>query len=137
LLIFCRGNVNSVESVQNTLLDSSKIISSVIKFDSGDLGVYTGIWDAPGPWQASITTAKSRYELRPLEEITIQEFPSRSSKSFEKSEMDKKYKPGLFEQSSQTILMLKNENHTLPSLIETMNTMSLIERIYFDGSSAN
>lgn len=137
MLIFCRGNVNSVESIQNTLNGSSKIISSVIKFDSGDLGIYNGIWDAPGPWQATITTGKSRFELRPLEEIAIQEFPSRSSKLYEKSEMDKNYKPGLFEQSNQTILMLKNENHTLPSLRDTMKTMSLIERIYFDRSSAN
>jgi predicted dehydrogenase len=136
-LIFCRGNVESVNSVQNTLNGSSKIISSVIKFDSGDLGVYNGIWNAPGPWQANVTTAKSRYELRPLEEIAIQEFPSRTSKLFEKSEIDKMYKPGLFEQSNQTILMLKNENHTLPSLLETIKTMSLIERIYFDKSSAN
>ena len=135
--IFCRGSVNSVESFQNSLNGSSKIISSVIKFDSGDLGIYNGIWDAPGPWHASITTGKSRYELRPLEEIAIQEFPSRSSRLFERSEVDKKYKPGLFEQSNQTVLMLKNENHTLPSLSETMKTMSLIERIYFDPSNTN
>ena len=135
--IFCRGTVHSVQSIHTSLGSSSKVISSTIQFDSGDFGIYNGIWDAPGPWQATITTAKTRFELRPLEKLTIQEYPSRSSESSENSEIDLKYKPGLFEQSSQAILMLKKQPHTLPSLEETIRTMSLIERIYFDQTKYN
>ena len=130
--IFCRGSADSVQTFETKLSASSKVISSTIQFDSGDFGIYNGIWNAPGPWQATITTDKSRYELRPLEKITVQEFPSRLSNLIGNSDIDQKYKPGLFEQSSQAILMLKKQVHTLPSLEETMRTMSLIERIYFD-----
>lgn len=128
--IFCRGSADSVRNFQTKLNGSSKVISSTIEFDSGDFGIYTGIWNAPGPWQATITTEKSRYELRPLEKITVQEFPSRLSKLVDNSDIDEKYKPGLFEQSSQALLMLKNQAHTLPSLNDSIKTMSLIERIY-------
>ena len=128
--IFCRGSADSVQTVETKLNASSYVISSSIHFDSGDFGIYNGIWNAPGPWQATITTEKSRYELRPLEKITVQEFPSRSSKLIDISDIDQRYKPGLFEQSSQAILMLKNQAHTLPSLNDSIKSMSLIERIY-------
>ena len=128
--IFCRGSADSVQTVETKLNASSYVISSSIKFDSGDFGVYNGIWNAPGPWQATITTEKSRYELRPLERITFQEFPSRVTKLIDNSDIDQKFKPGLFEQSSQAIFMLKHQPHTLPSLIDSMKTMSLIERMY-------
>jgi predicted dehydrogenase len=128
--IFCRGSAESVQTVDTKLNSSSKVISSTIQFDSGDFGIYNGIWNAPGPWQATITTEKTRYELRPLEKITVQEFPSRVTKLIDNSDIDQKFKPGLFEQSSQAIFMLKNQAHTLPSLIDSMKTMSLIERMY-------
>jgi predicted dehydrogenase len=128
--IFCRGSADSVQTVYTKLNASSKVISSTIEFDSGDFGIYNGIWNAPGPWQATITTEKSRYELRPLEKISVQEFPSRSLKLIDISDIDQRYKPGLFEQSNQAILMLKNQAHTLPSLNDSIKSMSLIERIY-------
>jgi predicted dehydrogenase len=128
--IFCRGSADSVQTVETKLNASSKVISSTIEFDSGDFGIYNGIWNAPGPWQATITTEKSRYELRPLERITVQEFPSRVTKLIDHSDIDQKFKPGLFEQSIQAIFMLKNQAHTLPSLSDSIKTMSLIERIY-------
>jgi predicted dehydrogenase len=128
--IFCRGNFDEIQNFNTNLNGSSRFVSSTIRFDSGDLGIYHGIWDAPGPWQVSVTTSDTRYELRPLEKLSIQEFPSRYSIDIQQSGTDLDLKPGLLEQSHQSILMLKNQPHTLPSLKDLLKTVSLIEGIY-------
>ena len=128
--IFCRGIVLKIENLKSSFEGSSYFISSIIEFESGDLGIYNGIWDAPGPWHVTITTAGTRYEFRPLENLSIQTFPSRELQIIPKSVEDTLFKPGLAVQSEQAILMLRGLPHSLPSLAESIKTMTIIEGIY-------
>ena len=41
-------------------------------FASGDIGLYEGIWNGPGPWACTVTTPRRRWELRPLEKAVFQ-----------------------------------------------------------------
>jgi predicted dehydrogenase len=127
---FCRGDIIEIQNIQTPLYNSSNFVSSIISFNSGDLGIYNGIWDAPGPWHITITTSSSRYEFRPLEKLAIQTFPSRTAQNIPQAEEDLLFKPGLLVQARQSLLMLEGLPHALPTLTDAMKTMLIIERIY-------
>jgi len=67
-----------------------------------ELGVlfsYSADWDAPGRWGVEILTHKHRYILRPMEQLQMIEKGSINAKTLDlDDEVDKKFKPGLYQQ---------------------------------------
>jgi predicted dehydrogenase len=67
-----------------------------------ELGVffsYHADWDAPGRWGVEVLTHKHRYILRPMEQLQMIEKGSINAKTLDlDDEVDKKFKPGLYQQ---------------------------------------
>ena len=67
-----RGSVTEVVPILPWNAKAPGTVISLIKFDSGDIGLYEGIWSGPGPWAVSTTVATRRWELRPVEQLATQ-----------------------------------------------------------------
>lgn len=68
--------------------------------NSGALFSYQANWAAPGRWGIELCTSRYRFILRPLETLQVIEKGSIAVQSIavEDSDIDKKFKPGLFRQ---------------------------------------
>ena len=69
-----------------------KSTHSVIEFASGDIGIYTSLWNAPGPWSVTISTPTKHLEMRPIEYLS-RTYPSRQITHSKLSEVDRRFKP--------------------------------------------
>ena len=60
--VFCRGARIEVKNLIPWRPGyRAKSTHSVISFDSGDIGIYHSVWNAPGPWSVVIETEKKRW----------------------------------------------------------------------------
>jgi len=107
----------------------STVIAKII-FDSGDIGLYEATWDAPGPWAVSVNTERVRWELRPIEVATYQQYGQRASQQVPINQLDEKFKPGLRRQAELAIERVSGKANDLPTISQSLNTMRLIDRIY-------
>lgn len=130
LKVFCRGDVTDVNHVIPWNSEHPYFVFVTLAFSSGDVGLYQAIWNGPGPWSVSISTRTRRFEMRPLEQATVQPHKSRKSEVLEGHEWDVKFKPGLRLQAEEALKALKCLDHQLPSLEEGFETMRLIKVIY-------
>ena len=128
--ILGRGKIISVKPLLNWDPDNPSFVIAKVDYSSGDVGIYSAVWNAPGPWMVAVTTPKIRYELRPIESISIQEKGLRKSKSVPIHQRDKDFKPGLRLQAEEILNFLGGNSHKLVSLNESLATMKLIKQIY-------
>ena len=128
---FCRGKIKKIQKLIDWKKTKKKFVLTKIHFSSGDIGIYQAIWDGPGPWGITITTNEKRWEMKPLEVLTVQEKNSRKSLiKKHKNNLDKKFKPGLMVQAKELIKSFQNKKNTLPTLSDGIRTMRLIKKIY-------
>ena len=128
--LFGCGKVKTVSPVTCWKPDMPGIVVSHIEFDSGDLGLYEGIWNGPGPWSVSISTAEKRWEMRPLEQASYQLAGERRSEQVPVHDWDRKFKPGLRLQAEMAMAAASGHPSTSPTLEESLETMRLIQAIY-------
>lgn len=129
LSMFGRGDPIAVLPLAETERHPLAVVAAV-RFSSGDLGVYHGLWNAPGPWAATITTASRRWEMRPLEVAASQDAGSRTLNRFEPDAVDREYKPGLLRQAEEAVRAAMGLASTSVPLAEACRTMELAARIY-------
>jgi predicted dehydrogenase len=132
LRYFGRGKVTKVVPVLpwKGAQDTAMLVSSV-HFDSGDIGLYKGIWNAPGPWMTEIVTKSQRFELRPIETLQKQIRGQRTMEVIPGSAFDKDFKPGLRLMAEHCVRMLQGKkDHNLPTLADAVETMRLIAAIF-------
>ena len=130
LRLFCRGKVISVNHIIPWNAENPFLVLTKLDYSSGDIGIYQGIWNAPGPWAVAITTPTKRFEMRPLEHATLQMYGSRKNEPLPLGDWDTQFKPGLRQQSQESFRAVKGEVHGLPTLQEGFETMKLIHQIY-------
>jgi predicted dehydrogenase len=130
LILFGRGNIVSVEPVIKWNPDKQNFVLSKITFDSGDIGIYEAVWNAPGPWAVTITNHKKRWELRPLEQLTTQLYGSRKVELLETDDWDKEFKPGIRYQAEEAVKAALGKATELTTIANAMKTMQLIKKIY-------
>lgn len=128
--IFCRGEIENIEITDRWNGGMSNIVTANIKFDSGDIGLYVGLWDMPAPWLVSVGTKNVNILMKPLEQVHIQKYGSRKSEMLKISDNDIVFKPGFFVQAQNVLKAVKGEKHNLASLKEVLNTMKLIKDLY-------
>lgn len=133
LPLFGRGEITDI----NILLpfDNQNPTSLVagISFSSGDFGLYQAAWQGPGPWMVIVATDMNRYELAPLEKLTIQKRGERVKNEwvFEAEGPPKKeVKPGLFNQASEMIRFVNTGETSLTTLNEATQSMRLVAKLY-------
>jgi predicted dehydrogenase len=130
LHIFGRGDVVAVEPVVPWTARSPGHVVAMVKFSSGDAGVYQAVWNGPGPWSATVTNRSVRLEMRPLERLGIQRPGERALTEVPADPIDRDFKPGLRYQAEQIVGILGGAGTTLPTLAESVRTMRLCADIY-------
>ena len=128
--IFCRGDLLDVNNICKWERDKPSYVLSKLTFSSGDIGIYNAIWEGPSPWVVSINTPSKRLEMKPLEQISIQNYGSRKSTSISIDDWDLKFKPGLRRQAEEIVSALSSCHYNLPTIEDGLITMKMINRIY-------
>ena len=126
----CRGNHCSTKTLKPWNPETAGPVIAYLEFDSGDVGLYQGMWNAPGPWSVAVSTASLRAELRPIEQLSLQIAGSRQAELQSPDPLDQQFKPGLLRQAQAAIQAAKGQATTLPNLKEANRSMSLVASIY-------
>ena len=127
VLLFGRG---TIENIENIIPFSENYILTKIEFDSGDIVIYEGIWNAPAPWSVVVNTKSKRWEMRPIEKLYFQDFTSRELQEFHLDDLDIVYKPGLKVQAEEMLKAIRGEKNTMPKMKDALDTMKIINKIY-------
>lgn len=130
LPLFGRGAITAITPIFRWDAANPGIVAASITFDSGDNGLYQGIWNGPGPWAVSISTPDARWEMRPLETANVQRRGERTRTEAEIHAWDKAFKPGFRLQAEQVIRAARGEPNELPTLDDAAATMRLIAEIF-------
>lgn len=130
LRMLSRGQVRSVTPITQGKLTLPCIVSALVEFDSGDIGMYEGTWNMPGPWAVSVTVSEKRWEMRPLEQAVFQDRGERSTNSVEVSEWDRHFKPGLRLQAEEALSAAMGKPSNSVTLNDAVETMRLVHSIY-------
>jgi predicted dehydrogenase len=128
--LFGRGTITRVTPVLHWVPDTSRVVVAEIEFSNGDLGLYEGIWKGPGPWAVSITTAKKRWEMRPLEQAVYQNWGDRTLYPVNVHLWDSRFKPGFRLQAEMAVSAAQGKASESPTLDQTIETMKLIREIF-------
>jgi len=129
LRVFGRGPITAVKPLQRWV-PTAAVLLATVEFESGDLGLYQGIWQGPGPWAVTINTPAKRWEMRPLEQAQFQIAGERRLQPVEMHSWDREYKPGFRLQAEEVVKAVRGELSLAPSLEEATQTMRLIAGIF-------
>ena len=127
---FGRGEIISGEPIIKWDAKKPVFVITKLIYESGDIGIYEAVWNAPGPWAVTVTTQEKRWELRPLEQATVQLYKSRKLKNIEIDNFDERFKPGLRFQAEEAIKGAMGLESQLTTISEGLKTMKLINQIY-------
>jgi predicted dehydrogenase len=125
-----RGDVAGVEPVVRWKPDQPGLVLAKVNFTSGDVGLYEGIWNGPGPWIVTVNTAAQRLEMRPLEQVSVQLRGTRAVTPLEIDPDDKAYKPGLRYQAMQAVAAARGEKAQLATISDSWHSMKLVADIF-------
>lgn len=129
--VFARGQVAKMDHLIRWEPDNPFIVMTKVEFESGDIGIYQAVWNAPGPWSVTISTPTKRFEMRPIERASFQNHGERKLSEYPVNEWDQKFKPGLRQQAQRFINFLNTGDcEGLPTLEQAFDTMKLISEIY-------
>jgi predicted dehydrogenase len=124
-----RGKITEVAPIVRWNANAPTVVVAKVAFDSGDIALYEGIWNGPGPWACTVTTPRRRWEMRPLEKAVFQNAGERKQNPVEPHAWDAEYKPGFRLQAEQVVSALRGGGRAT-SLAEAVRTMRLVRDIY-------
>lgn len=128
--IFGRGKIIQVEHVVPWNPKQPGIVIAKIVFDSGDIGIYEGIWNGPGPWAVTVNTPLKRWEMRPLEQASVQNRGERKAQLIEQNNWDKIFKPGFRLQAKHAVMAALGQSSESVTLADSFESMQLIHSIF-------
>lgn len=131
--ILGRGKITGIDPVVTWNAKNPGFVAAKLTYDSGDVGIYQATWNGPGPWMVTVATKEKRWELRPLEQASVQVYGSRSLEQTQVHDWDKSFKPGIRRQAEEAIAAVRGESHSLPTLDDAFLSMKLVESIYRDN----
>ena len=130
LRVFGRGRVTRVTPLMRWDPERPCVVLGKVDFESGDTGLYEAIWEGPGPWALSVQTSARRWELRPLERLTVQERGERRAAEIAPHEWDTRFKPGFRLQAEQAIAAALGRPSDCAGIEDAFETMRLIAALY-------
>ncbi|NJK91163.1 MAG: Gfo/Idh/MocA family oxidoreductase [Blastochloris sp.] len=125
-----RGPVRSVKPLTRWDPESPGVVLAQVEFDGGDVGIYEGVWNGPGPWAVTVCTPSRRWEIRPLEQARYINVGERKVHEIEVSTEDKTFKPGFRRQAEEVLRAVRGEKHRATSLEQAMESMKLVRAIF-------
>jgi predicted dehydrogenase len=128
--VLARGEVAETEPIVRWTPEKPGLVLAKINFTSGDVGVYEGIWNGPGPWIVSVNTPEQRIEMRPLEQATVQLRGTRVVTKLDIDPDDTAYKPGLRYQATQAVAAVREEPANLATIEDSWHSMKLVADIF-------
>jgi predicted dehydrogenase len=129
-----RGQILSIENLISYDPSAPLFVLSKLMYDSGDIGIYECVWNAPGPWSVVVNTQSKRWEMRPVEQATCQLYGSRKQEPLPIHEWDSQFKPGLRLQAQECVNAVMGLEHNLPTIKDAFTSMKLIKAIYFGNN---
>jgi predicted dehydrogenase len=130
LRAFGRGNIVGVDVVSPFEPSNPGVVLAKVDFESGDIGLYEALWHAPGPWACTVTTARRRYELRPLEKAVFQNAGDRALIPVEPDPYDITFKPGFRVQAERVVAAWRGDGSDVPNLDNALQATELVAKIY-------
>jgi predicted dehydrogenase len=130
LRLLGRGPIVGVTKVIPWKAAKPGVVVAKVEFESGDEGLYEGIWHGPGPWAVSVSTAERRWELRPLERARFQNSGERQVHETEPDTNDISFKPGFRNQARLVVAAVGGVDSGLPTITEALESMRLIRDIF-------
>lgn len=127
---YCRGDLLGIDKISDWEPNKSCFVLSRLKYSSGDIGFYEAIWEGPGPWGVTVNTQSRRWEMRPLEKATFQDFRSRKLNNIDTDVWDQRFKPGLRRQADELIKAVRGKIHNLVSIESSVESMEIVRIIY-------
>jgi predicted dehydrogenase len=131
-----RGEITRVEPVVAWNPARPGVVVAKLTFASGDIGLYEGIWDGPGPWSVSVSTTSQRLEMRPLEQLGVQPRGERRLAPQVAHEHDTVFKAGFRVQAEKAVAATLGDATDLPTLRDGIESMRLVGRIFASGPTA-
>lgn len=128
--VFCRGTLTSVDVTAPWAPEDPAHVIATLQWSSGDRGVYQALWNGPGPWAVTVATPGARFEMRPLESLSVQLRGERRVTAVESDPLDTEFKPGLHHQATEFIKALNGRKNDLATLAEAVDSMALCAAIY-------
>lgn len=126
-----RGAVVEVQPCFRWNPDEPGFVAAKILFESGDMGLYQAVWNAPGPWAVAVTTRSKRWEMRPLEQASFQLNGQRKLEPVTPHEWDRQFKPGLRRQAELAVrAAMGAATSDLPTTEDALRSMRLAQAIY-------
>lgn len=129
LRTFGRGDITKVTPVAPWTPDKPNVVLAKVSFASGDIGLYEGIWNGPGPWACTVTTPRRRWELRPLEKATFQNAGERKLNAVDPHAWDANFKPGFRLQAERVADAVRGKAGAV-TIDDAMQTMRLVRDIF-------
>lgn len=131
LRVFGRGSIQDVNAIVPWKSENPGFVVAHIAFESGDIGLYEGVWSGPGPWAVSVTDSDMRLEMRPLESLSLQRRGERTRATIEPDPLDSQFKPGLRHQAQCAVRAVRlGVAEGLTSLEDATASMHLCARIF-------
>lgn len=130
LRVFGRGKVGRVTPIQPWRGPETRWMLATVEFESGDLGVYEGIWKGPAPWAVVVNTEAKRWEMRPLEEATYQLSGTRKRQPVEVHPWDSELKPGFRRQAEEAVKAARGEPSLSVTIDDALDSMKLVSALF-------
>lgn len=132
--LFARGDLVEISRRITHLDTNSYILNAELTFDSGDFGSYSAIWNAPGPWSFGCWSNDTHWEARPLEQIVRRVVGGPpAGERIEADNWDIDFKPGIRMQAEKAIEEVVSGGSGLPTILDSLKSMSLVSAIYERG----
>lgn len=128
--VFCRGELVSLDVAAPWTADAPEYVIATLQWSSGDRGVYQAQWNGPGPWAVTISTRSARFEMRPLESLTVQPRGERKAVLIDPDPADTDFKAGLLVQAAEVLKALSGGRAALATLDDAVRSMALCAAIY-------
>jgi predicted dehydrogenase len=125
-----RGAVAEVRAITPWRGEQTEVMLAYVEFESGDAGLYEGIWKGPGPWTCSVSTPSRRWHLQPLEQAKYQNAGERAHNAVETDDLDTRFKPGFYRQADAAVRKSRGEPSEITDLETSLRTMRMIHRMF-------
>lgn len=128
LNIFSKGDIKEIKK-NKYKLNGKTYLYCFIKFSSGDIGIYSSVYNSKKKWKVTIIDKKKVAEFQPLENLTITS--SNNIKHFTPNNHDIIFKPGIFNIIKNINFYFLKKKFKLVNLNEAYNVMNLVHKIHF------
>lgn len=131
LRVLGRGRVSQVTPIVRWDPERPGVVLCDVRFESGDIGLYEGVWNGPGPWAVTVSTPSRRWEMRPLEQAVFQNRGERVLNPIDVHPRDKAFKAGFRRQAELAVDAAVGQGGAgLATLDDALETMRLVSRIF-------